>query len=145
MGKKSRRKRVAARREHQLAKRQQRMDNKSDRRDSRSERKDIRQQARTERTNTRQVNRTDRSSLRATTRQTAYENGMDPNAWIADSVGSVADATSDIFQAKFQAGRPSLAQAFGQNIGTPNQQSGGNNNMLLYGAIGLGAYMFLKR
>lgn len=143
-------KRRKARREDRLARRQQRMDNKKDRRDSRSERKDMRLQSKNERQNTRQTNRTDRSSLRATTRQTAYENGIDPNGWISDSIGSVAEATSDVFQAKFNSKRPSLMDSFGQNVGSFSQNGnqtsgGGNNNMLLYGGLGLAAYFMLRK
>lgn len=79
------------RREAKAAKRQQRLD------------------AKQMRIETRQGGKTDRSGLRAAARETAYENGIDPNAWVADSIGSVSSAASDIVQAKIGAGTAQAA------------------------------------
>ena len=77
--------------------------------------------ARQARIDTRQGARTDRGALRTEARMTAYENGIDPNAWVADSIGHVGQATADIMGAKFGA----QAAMAGQG-----QPGGGVNSLL---------------
>ena len=98
-----------------------RLENRANRREERRLRKEIRQ-----------ANRTARQGNRAETRQTAYENGIDPNGWIADSVGHAAGAASDIW-----GGGKEGAIAEGKTAGT--------NQMVIYAIIGLVVYkMFGK-
>jgi hypothetical protein len=62
------------------------------RRDLRQERKLARIDARTERRAGRQAAKTERAGYRAETKQTAYEHGMDPNAWVGDITDMAGDA-----------------------------------------------------
>ena len=83
--------RRAARREERQNRRADRRTSRNDRRmDRRGQRLDARQLRR----ETRQDARTDRSALRTEARMTAYENGIDPNAWVGDSITGVANAAA---------------------------------------------------
>lgn len=69
---------------------------KQQRLDARQKRIETRQKGKTDRTNKRQDERSERASGRQETRQTAYENGINPNDFIADIVESGANMTSNI-------------------------------------------------
>ena len=80
----------------------------------------------------RQGNRTARQGNRAETRQTAYENGIDPNGWISDSVGHAAGAASSIWGG-------------GKEKAIAEGKTAGNTTMVLYVVIGYVVYkMFGK-
>lgn len=64
-------------RDERLERKRLRNENRQDRRDSRAERKSIRQ-----------GNSTARTESRQQTKGIAYENGIDPNAWISQTVGA---------------------------------------------------------
>ena len=95
-------------RNRRAARREERQTRRADRRTSRNERRmdrrGQRMDARQMRTETRQGGRSDRSALRTEARMTAYEQGIDPNAWVGDSIQGVASAASDVMSAKAMAG-----------------------------------------
>jgi hypothetical protein len=62
---------------------------KQDRRDFKLQKMGVRQDAKTERTNMRQQ-----------TKQIAYENGMDPNAFIGDAIEQAGNVASSYFNSK---------------------------------------------
>ncbi|MEM7036282.1 MAG: hypothetical protein AAF570_04820 [Bacteroidota bacterium] len=63
----------------------------------RNEAKAKRQEEKTRRTEIRQGGKSDRTETRGETRQTAYQHGIDPNAWISNSVGHAAGAAASIW------------------------------------------------
>ena len=104
-------------RERRAERQEARQANRQDRRDERRMRQEIRQ-----------ANRTARQGNRAEVRQTAYENGIDPNGWIADSVGHASNAAGQIFGG-------------GKEAAIAEGKTAGNTTTLLYLA---GAYMLYK-
>ncbi|WP_306643769.1 hypothetical protein [Sanyastnella coralliicola] len=74
---------------------------KADRREHRYRMAELRQGAKTERT-----------GLRTDARKVAYENGIDPNGWIGDSIGHASEAA----QAYFQSRSPQLGAAGGEML-----------------------------
>ena len=107
------------------------MENKANRREERRLRKEVRQAAKSGRVATRQE-----------TKQTAYENGFDPNQWIADSVGHAADAVGAVYGGKF--GKGDGAEAMEDGGGSVSVSQGGLSPIMM-GAIGLGAFLMLKK
>ena len=117
------------------------------RRDSKTAKKDARRQARLDRASNRQDNRTTRRLAGEETEQTAYQSGMDPNAFKADMVGSYTSMVGDLGSA-----------AIGAYAGKGNQPAlppGGTKNLLpgadgeispiLLIAIAGAAFLFLKK
>ena len=123
--------------ERRAARRQRRQD----RRDAKQTRRDSRRQARLDRKQTRQDARTARTLARQDTRQTAYESGIDPNAWIGESVSNVADAGASALTARFQSQNQNPA------MGPRNEDAsnGGNNSMLLLAGAALVGFMLMKK
>ena len=122
--------------ERRAARRQRR----KDRRDAKQTRRDSRRQARLDRRQVRQDARTARQANRQATKQTAYEAGINPNAWIGDTIGSVADSAGSMLTSKFQAENQPTAM-------TPRNEdaTGGNNNMLLIIGAALVGFMLMKK
>lgn len=144
-------------RARRAARREERNDRRTGRRDDRRQNKlDKRQQrmdARQMRAETRQGGKTDRSALRTSARETAYENGIDPNAWVGDSITGVANAAS---QFGIAAANAKATTALGGNGGVPSApegapksasgDGGGGDVMKMALPLGLGllALKFLK-
>lgn len=120
--------------------RKARRDRRKDRREARQTRRDSRRQARLDRKQVRQDGRTARQQNRQATKQTAYEAGINPNAWIGDTIGNVADSAGSMLTSKFQAESQPTAM-------TPRDQeaTGGNNNMLLIIGAALVGFMLMKK
>lgn len=97
-------------------------------RERRQENREHRREQRAIRQANRQANRTERSGIRAETRQTAYENGIDPNAWIADGIGSAANAAASIYGG-------------GKEASVADVKQQGNMQIALYAA---GAFLLYK-
>lgn len=88
---------------------------REERREAKLAKRQLKYDAKQNRIEARQGGKTERSGLRAAARETAYENGIDPNSWVADSIGSVSSAASDIVQAKIGAGTAQAAIAKDMN------------------------------
>ena len=152
------RNRRAARREERQNRRADRRTSRNDRRmDRRGQRLDARQLRR----ETRQDARSERAGLRASARETAYENGIDPNAWVGESITGVANAAasfgSAVTAARNQPDPPtggagggvnSLLDGLNKSKG-PNDTEGGNGGLDIQKiaipvGLGLLALKFLK-
>ena len=75
------------------------------------------------------------ATTRGSTRQTAYANGIDPNAWISDTVEHVGDTVSS-----FSGGSGRDGIEFNTPDGTyglDTQRSGGSTMTLIIGAVAL--------
>lgn len=117
---------------------------RAERQNKRASRKELRIAERTERKELRQAGRTERVLGRQATKQTAYEHGIDPNAWIADSIGSAADAVGTIYGGKFSAGKSGGAQSGQTNTKTSTiapKTGGGNTQMIMMAG---GAFLVAK-
>jgi hypothetical protein len=86
---KNRAEKKAARQNRRMERKEARAQKKQDKRDFKLEKKAQRQNTRITRSDRRQVGRSNRATLRTDVRKTAYENGMDPNAWVGDAVKGV--------------------------------------------------------
>lgn len=142
-----------------MSKRKERRAARQGRMDARSQRKANRIAARNERRETRQENRTQRALGRQQTKATAYEHGIDPNAWIADSIGHAADAAGDVWGGLGAAKHGPGGSAGGKGTGlfgngglkspstkTADLPSGDNQpNFAMIGGIALAAYFFMKK
>lgn len=139
-----------------------RQERRAARRANASARRDDRRQARLDRAGLRQENRSIRQGNRQDTKSTAYEMGIDPNAWIGDSIGSAASAAATIWNPLAGAtGKGDKGQA--KNIGgllgsledmptaadtannSGNGGGGGDNNMMLIGGAALAALLLFKK
>jgi len=115
-------------RERRAENRAQRQANRGQRQQNRSDHREDRIDARVEQQALRQEGRTQRQGVRQATKQVAYENGIDPNAWIADSIGHAGDAVGDVF---------------GKGSAKTKLPSEGDNMMLVAGAVLL--FMMMKK
>tara|TARA_B100000768_G_C11284083_1_gene380729 strand:+ start:4019 stop:4450 length:432 start_codon:yes stop_codon:yes gene_type:complete len=89
------------------------------------------------------------ATTRGTTRQTAYNNGIDPNAWIADTVDSVGDTVVGVVQAQ----NPFQGLSGGTSTSTITTPDGeysleserqGSSNMTLI-LLALGGFLLFKK
>jgi len=111
-----------------------------------AKRKEARRSAKLERKQMRQDARTERASGRQGVRSDAYAAGINPNSFISDSIGSVANAAGDVFSAKFNALGGALGGAKGGAGGDQSKSAaGGENTMpLVLGAAALGYFLMKK-
>lgn len=86
------------------------------------------------------------ATTRGTTRQTAYNNGIDPNSWIADTVGNVGDAVVGVAQAQNPFGGGSSTSTLSTPAGdfSLDSQRQGSSNMTLI-LLAVGGYFLLKK
>ena len=86
------------------------------------------------------------ATTRATTKQTAYNNGIDPNAWIADTVGAVGDTVVGVAQSKNPLGggrsTSTLNTPDGEYSVTSTRQGSSNMTLIL---LALGGFFLLKK
>lgn len=85
---------------------------------------------------------------RQKSKQTAYENGIDPNKWISDSVGHVGDATSNIFGQNAGGFLGSANDTlFGTGNEAPSGSGGGLDLKKMFPLLALGglAYFMTKK
>ena len=106
-------------------KRQKRREKRKDARQvRRMERKSARRAARADRAKNRQSSRMFAVDARAGARTAAYNAGIDPRGWIADSVDSVSDAVGDIY------GQPAAPALGAQKKNAGDGGEGSNVGML---------------
>jgi hypothetical protein len=129
--------------------RQRRKERREERRAYRLAKKGQKFDFRSNRLAMRQDGRSLRAQGRQMVRATAYQNGMDPNKFISDSVGSVSQAAMSYFGMKGQMaqmntlGGMSANELSALNLGSGNspfnstQSQKVNNNMLMYLGIGV--------
>lgn len=86
------------------------------------------------------------ATTRGTTKQTAYNNGIDPNAWIADTVGAVGDTVVGVAQSKNPLGggksTSTLNTPDGEYSVTSSRQGSSNMTLIL---LALGGFFLLKK
>jgi len=127
--------------DRKLARATKKANRKSDRRAFKLEKKSQRQNTRLQRQDRRNIGKTNRTSMRQDTKQVAYQNGMDPNAWVGDvsqAVGQVAQA----FGGNSIPGIPNNSQGVSGGIGIQGQAYGtGESGSILqkYGMYIVGA------
>ena len=107
------------------------------------ERKKIVTEARVEKVEARQSGRTDRAESRAGARIAAYQNGIDPNAWIAKGIGSVANAATAILGKGNNNASNNGAVTAGGALTMQATSSGGSKNILLIGGAILSAILIM--
>tara|TARA_Y100000589_G_C26683397_1_gene438778 strand:- start:14 stop:460 length:447 start_codon:yes stop_codon:yes gene_type:complete len=141
--------------------RKRRRDRKQARRDTKQLRRDSRRQARLDRKATKQNARTARVESRTARKSAAYEAGIDPNAWMGDTLSGLGQAAGNVISSKFEQDRLATqdlyaAQLADRDKDNPFAQTAmgmsrrddtqpGNNNLLLYAGVGLLAFMMLKK
>lgn len=109
----------------------------------RAARKEARRDARQERISTRHETRRSGQAHRAETKQTAYENGQNPNQFISDGFSAAADVGS----AYFESVTPSLPGGNGASKKSNNDDSKSGDGLgdMMPLILGAGALLLLKK
>ena len=116
------------------------------RRDDRKDRKKNRQDFKLDKNDQNNYRKITNTGTRSLTKQTAYSNGIDPNMWIADTVGNVGDAVVGFVGAqgggRFGASNTKLDTPVGA-FEIDSKSFGKDNFMLIAAALGL--YLITKK
>lgn len=108
-----------------------------------AKRKEARRDAKLERKQMRQDARTERAAGRQSVRSDAYAAGINPNSFISDSIGSVANAAGDVFSAKFDALGGAASKSTGKDA-KKKAEPGDSTVPLVLGAAALGYFLMKK-
>jgi hypothetical protein len=159
------------RQDRRYERKKRKFDFKNYKKTARIDRKDYRKNLRIDRTQSRKWGRTDRKlarkgarrdfkldkmgiradkrkhivDSRQKTKQTAYENGMDPNKWISDSVGSVSNAVIAGFGGKPQLNGGLFPNPFDGYTGMGQDSPQDNTKLLLIGGGALALLLVLMK
>ena len=139
----------ARRKKRREERRKRRSRRKQARAKRRSDRKEARHKRRMERKESRRNARQKRIEARQETKQVAYQNGMDPNAWVGDvakgvtSIGAMAMGIPP-------RGNNSIANLGGGSkngagIGGRVEVGGDNNTLMIMGAGAVALLLLLKK
>lgn len=101
--------------------------------------------ARQKRIEARQEGRTQRAQLRSDTRKAAYQAGVNPNSFISDTVGKVANVAQSVIGAKtgnLGGGAVSMSGGSAQSKGMGDKVA---KPIWIIGAIAVGLFLMMKK
>lgn len=135
------RKRQAEKQARVDARRQKARNRRNDKQDAKVARIEARNEGKTARTQSRSDRSVQNTATRAQARETAYEQGINPNQFLSDVGVAGAEMAGDIWGGAFQQQNQPTAT---QLANRPSQESG-SSSMLMLAALGVGAYFLMKK
>jgi len=130
--------------------RDRRKKRRATRRESKRTRRDDRRSYKLEKKTMKQESKNVRVAERQDTKRTAYENGIDPNAWIADTAASAAQGVSAAMTGGARPSRGPMSGMIGKDGGggqvvTTTKPPMDMKMIMMLGAAALGLFLFMKK